>query len=115
METYIAALDQGTTTSRAILFNSRGEIVSKAQYPFRQIFPQPGWVEHDPMEIWATTVRALSEAVDAAITTPVLSIKNPYAGTITVPAVGEIIRDDPDAKGKIVIRQGAYEMGRKIR
>ena len=51
METYIAALDQGTTTSRAILFNSRGEIVSKAQYPFRQIFPQPGWVEHDPMEI----------------------------------------------------------------
>ena len=62
METYIAALDQGTTTSRAILFNSRGEIVSKAQYPFRQIFPQPGWVEHDPMEIWATTVRALSEA-----------------------------------------------------
>ena len=66
METYIAALDQGTTTSRAILFNSRGEIVSKAQYPFRQIFPQPGWVEHDPMEIWATTARALSEAVDAA-------------------------------------------------
>ena len=66
METYIAALDQGTTTSRAILFNSRGVIVSKAQYPFRQIFPQPGWVEHDPMEIWATTVRALSEAVDAA-------------------------------------------------
>ena len=66
METYIAALDQGTTTSRAILFNSRGEIVSKAQYPFRQIFPQPGWVEHDPMEIWATTVRALSEAVDTA-------------------------------------------------
>ena len=66
METYLAALDQGTTTSRAILFNSRGEIVAKAQYPFRQIFPQPGWVEHDPMEIWATTVRALSEAVDAA-------------------------------------------------
>ena len=66
METYITALDQGTTTSRAILFNGRGEIVSKAQYPFRQIFPQPGWVEHDPMEIWATTSRALAEAVDAA-------------------------------------------------
>ena len=66
METYIAALDQGTTSSRAILFNSRGETVAKAQYPFRQIFPQPGWVEHDPMEIWVTTSRALSEAVDAA-------------------------------------------------
>ena len=48
METYIAALDQGTTSSRAILFNRAGEIVSRAQHPFRQIYPQPGWVEHDP-------------------------------------------------------------------
>ena len=53
METYIAALDQGTTSSRAILFNRAGEIVSRAQHPFRQIYPQPGWVEHDPLEIWA--------------------------------------------------------------
>ena len=66
METYVAALDQGTTSSRAILFNRRGEIVSRAQYPFRQIYPQPGWVEHDPMEIWATEKKALMEAVDAA-------------------------------------------------
>ena len=66
METYVAALDQGTTSSRAILFNRAGEIVSRAQHPFRQIYPQPGWVEHDPMEIWATTARALAEAVDAA-------------------------------------------------
>lgn len=66
METYIAALDQGTTSSRAILFNRAGEIVSRAQHPFRQIYPQPGWVEHDPMEIWNTTARALAEAVDAA-------------------------------------------------
>ena len=48
METYIAALDQGTTSSRAILFNRAGEIVARAQHPFRQIYPQPGWVEHDP-------------------------------------------------------------------
>ena len=66
MEVYIAALDQGTTSSRAILFNRAGEIVSRAQHPFRQIYPQPGWVEHDPMEIWATERRALAEAVDAA-------------------------------------------------
>ena len=66
METYVAALDQGTTSSRAILFNRRGEIVSRAQHPFRQIYPQPGWVEHDPMEIWATEKKALMEAVDAA-------------------------------------------------
>ncbi|MBP3486422.1 MAG: glycerol kinase, partial [Oscillospiraceae bacterium] len=66
METYVAALDQGTTSSRAILFSRRGEIVSRAQYPFRQIYPQPGWVEHDPMEIWQTEKRALQEAVDSA-------------------------------------------------
>ena len=66
METYVVALDQGTTSSRAILFNRAGESVSRAQYPFRQIYPQPGWVEHDPMEIWATEKRALMEAVNAA-------------------------------------------------
>ena len=66
METYVAALDQGTTSSRAILFNRSGEIVARAQYPFRQIYPQPGWVEHDPMEIWATEKRALAETVDSA-------------------------------------------------
>ncbi|MEG2177002.1 MAG: glycerol kinase GlpK [Oscillibacter sp.] len=66
METYVVALDQGTTSSRAILFNCGGEIVSKAQYPFRQIYPQPGWVEHDPREIWDTERRALSEAVGTA-------------------------------------------------
>ena len=61
MDTYIAALDQGTTSSRAILFHETGEIVARAQYPFRQIYPQPGWVEHDPMEIWASERRALAE------------------------------------------------------
>jgi len=66
MEAYVVALDQGTTSSRAILFNREGEIVARAQYPFRQIYPQPGWVEHDPMEIWATEKRALAEAVDSA-------------------------------------------------
>ena len=66
METYVIALDQGTTSSRAILFNRAGEIVARAQHPFRQIYPQPGWVEHDPMEIWATEKRALAEAVDGA-------------------------------------------------
>ena len=61
MDTYMAALDQGTTSSRAILFNQNGEIAARAQYPFRQIYPQPGWVEHDPMEIWASERRALAE------------------------------------------------------
>ena len=66
MAPYLLALDQGTTTSRAILFGTGGEIVSKAQYPFRQIYPRPGWVEHDPLEIWATERRAMVEAVRSA-------------------------------------------------
>ena len=66
METYVMALDQGTTSSRAILFNRAGGIVSRAQRPFRQIYPKPGWVEHDPMEIWATERQSMAEAVDAA-------------------------------------------------
>ena len=66
MEPHVVALDQGTTSSRAILFNRAGAIVARAQYPFRQIYPQPGWVEHDPMEIWVTEKRALAEAVDTA-------------------------------------------------
>jgi glycerol kinase len=51
---YVLALDQGTTSSRAILFDRDGGPVSIAQREFRQIFPQPGWVEHDPREIFAT-------------------------------------------------------------
>ena len=66
METYVMALDQGTTSSRAILFNREGGIVARAQYPFRQIYPQPGWVEHDPAELWNMEKKALAEAVDAA-------------------------------------------------
>ncbi|MFZ3045058.1 MAG: glycerol kinase GlpK [Desulfatirhabdiaceae bacterium] len=51
---YIIALDQGTTSSRAVLFNRQGDILGFAQQEFTQHFPQPGWVEHDPMEIWKT-------------------------------------------------------------
>ncbi len=54
MEEYIVALDQGTTSSRAVLFNKKGEIKGIAQQEFTQIFPQSGWVEHDPEEIWST-------------------------------------------------------------
>jgi glycerol kinase len=62
----ILALDQGTTSSRAILFDERGEIRAVAQNEFRQIFPQPGWVEHDPNEIWATQLAVATEALARA-------------------------------------------------
>jgi len=51
MKKFILSLDQGTTSSRAIVFDHAGNICSVAQKEFKQIFPQPGWVEHDPMEI----------------------------------------------------------------
>lgn len=51
---YVMAFDAGTTSNRAILFDHEGQIVSVAQQEFPQIFPKPGWVEHNPMEIWGT-------------------------------------------------------------
>ncbi|HEY8931039.1 MAG TPA: glycerol kinase GlpK [Mucilaginibacter sp.] len=61
-DTYILALDQGTTSSRAIIFDHNGQIRSVAQKEFTQIFPQPGWVEHDPNEIWSTQAGVAAEA-----------------------------------------------------
>ena len=60
---YIMALDQGTTSSRCILFDKNGSICSMAQKEFRQIYPVPGWVEHDPMEIWSSQISVMSEAM----------------------------------------------------
>ena len=61
---YILALDQGTTSSRAIVFDCEGKIVSVAQKEFRQIYPNAGWVEHDPEDIWSTQSQVLKEAVE---------------------------------------------------
>jgi len=63
MKKYILTLDQGTTSSRAILFNHEGKIASLAQKEFKQIYPKPGWVEHDPMEIWSTQASVITEAI----------------------------------------------------
>ncbi len=57
---YIGAIDQGTTSTRFIIFDRRGAIVSSLQFEHKQIYPQPGWVEHDPLEIWEKTCRAVS-------------------------------------------------------
>ena len=63
MDTYILALDQGTTSSRAIIFDQKGAIVSIAQKEFKQHFPKPGWVEHDPLEIWSTQYEVATKAL----------------------------------------------------
>ena len=60
---YIMALDQGTTSSRCILFDKSGKICSMAQREFEQIYPNPGWVEHNPMEIWSSQLGVVTEAL----------------------------------------------------
>lgn len=66
MSHFILALDQGTTSSRSMVFDQQGNIISVAQKEFRQIFPQPGWVEHDANEIWSTQFGTMAEAVAQA-------------------------------------------------
>src|SRR5665647_2315452 len=60
---YILALNQGTTSSRAIIFDRNGVIISSSQKEFKQIYPHPGWIEHDPVEIWETQLNAAIEAI----------------------------------------------------
>ena len=66
METYIAAIDQGTTSTRFIIFDHAGNIISQAQQEHRQIYPKPGWVEHDPLEIWERTQEVMRAALTGA-------------------------------------------------
>ena len=63
MNKYILALDQGTSSSRAIIFDNQGKITATSQKEFTQIFPKPGWVEHNPMEIWSSQASVIAEAI----------------------------------------------------
>ncbi|MCA9117343.1 MAG: glycerol kinase, partial [Planctomycetaceae bacterium] len=64
MSSYVLALDQGTTSSRAILFGREARPLATAQQEFRQIFPQPGYVEHDPEDIWNTQLATARQAIE---------------------------------------------------
>ncbi|CAM4126076.1 glycerol kinase GlpK [Comamonas aquatilis] len=66
MTTYLLALDQGTSSSRSIVFDAQGRLVASAQMELPQIYPQPGWVEHDPLEIWRTQLTTAKEALSKA-------------------------------------------------
>ena len=63
MDKYILAIDAGTTSSRAILFDKDANPVEISQYEFNQFFPKEGWVEHDPLEIWNTQLKAIKEVI----------------------------------------------------
>ena len=66
MKKFIISIDQGTTSSRVILFNTKGKIEFVSQYEFKQYFPKNGWVEHNPNEIWSTTLKALKNVINRA-------------------------------------------------
>src|SRR5215212_7759789 len=66
MPRFVAAIDQGTTSTRCMLFDAAGSPVAAAQKEHRQIFPKPGWVEHDPAEIWERTQQVVAEAMRRA-------------------------------------------------
>ncbi len=70
MPTHILAIDQGTTSSRAIIFNDQFEIIAQAQQEFEQFFPQSGWVEHDPEEIWSSTLATCRQALKQSTLSP---------------------------------------------
>ncbi|MFZ5943992.1 MAG: glycerol kinase GlpK [Bacillota bacterium] len=86
MEKYILALDQGTTSSRAIIFNKEGQIIKKVNKEFKQIYPQPGWVEHDPEEIWLSQLdvaqRVIREAGIAPSDIAAIGITNQRETTV---------------------------------
>ena len=63
MKKFIISIDQGTTSSRVILFDTKAKLVFKSQFEFKQYFPKNGWVEHDPKEIWSTTINALKKVI----------------------------------------------------
>ncbi|PSP62118.1 glycerol kinase, partial [Halobacteriales archaeon QH_7_66_37] len=64
--TYVGAIDQGTTGTRFMAFNHSGEIVANAYKKHEQIYPEPGWVEHDPEEIWENTTEVVNQGLDEA-------------------------------------------------
>ena len=85
MSQYILALDQGTTSSRAIAFDRSGNIAALSQQSLPQHYPQAGWVEHDPLEIWDTQRRA---AAEAAAHLPEGSVAGPPVNRCTTPSSG---------------------------
>ena len=77
---YLLAVDQGTSSSRAVVFDSRAQPVASAQQEFKQIYPQPGWVEHDPEEIWQSILDVMKKAIaNSGVKTLVSAAASSYA------------------------------------
>src|SRR5258708_13653995 len=111
MSTYLGAIDQGTTSTRFIIFDSTGRIVSVAQKEHEQIYPKPGWVEHDPEEIWRRIHEVMTEAMQQRGIRPkdvaAIGITNHRETTIvwnrktSVAAYNAILCTDTRAEGSV--------------
>ena len=88
MKKLILSIDQGTTSSRSILFDLKGKKIFSSQYEFRQIFPNLGWVEHNPEEIWKVTLKTIQEAFPI----PILEKKLGNKGTKITPFGEELLK-----------------------
>ena len=108
MKKYLVALDQGTTSSRAIVFDRSQQIVASAQKEFPQLYPQAGWVEHDPLELYSSQYGVMMEAITrggidpaeiAAIARRPSSGKRPRAAPFTPPSSGSAAARLPCATG----------------
>ncbi len=88
---YILALDQGTTSSRAIVFDHAGRVVAACQQEFRQLFPQPGWVEHDALEIWATQLAVARKCIQKML------LRHGLIGSLAINSVANRAAADPIA------------------
>ena len=89
MSQLIAAIDQGTTSTRCMIFDHRGEVVSVAQNEHQQIYPQPGWVEHDPLEIWERTQQVCRAALAQLPDDYHNRLTAKYCDGATVPQIAE--------------------------
>ena len=98
MTAYVAAIDQGTTSSRCILFDQAGQIVASAQKEHRQIFPQPGWVEHDAAEIWINVQAVIKDAMARAG----LNIDMVWSDWATVVGRGRVLEGTLTAPAEMV-------------
>jgi len=89
MSKFILAIDQGTTSSRAIVFDHAGKMAGVAQEEFKQIFPEPGWVEHNAMEIWTSQLEVLKGALSNAgvQASELVALITPLAGKQAFPSV----------------------------
>ena len=89
MKKFIVAIDQGTTSTRSILFDLKGNPLFISQKEFKQFFPNNGWVEHDPNEIWSTTLKTLKEVILRAKQIP-LAVAEPILKPVYEPGPLEI-------------------------